>query len=255
MTIISNLDVRNELKRELLGAVRTIWQRCSQTGDVGLEIKEDGSPLTLLDKEICRLLESKIKTVHPDGAVGYYSEEKRGVFTFPTYVVDPIDGTREFVDGRAEFAISIAYLNSADINDEKNCAWILNPLTGFEITTNDLVKTEVNHDLKLGLVSRSEWKSGDYQDDKFESLKLSQLGSIAYKLGLLAAGACDFVISKRPKSIWDIAAGVILLNRLGFKFYENLREVTHLRPERVKPPLIWCRSEHLEQIKREFKYE
>lgn len=255
MTIISNLDVRNKLKQELLAAVQTIWERRSQTGDVGLEIKEDGSPLTSLDKEICHLLESKIKEVHSDGAVGYYSEEKRGVFTFPTYVVDPIDGTREFVDGRAEFVISIAYLNSDDISDKKNEAWILNPLTGFEMTTNDLRETKSQHDLKLGLVSRSEWQAGEYSHDQLEVVKLSPLGSIAYKLGVLASGACDFVISKKPKSIWDIAAGVILLDRLGYKFYEELKLVTRLRPDRLKPPLIWCRSEHLDQIKHEFKFE
>ncbi len=255
MNIISNLDVRNQLKQEILVAVRRSWQKRSQTGDVGLEIKEDGSPLTQLDTEICRLLESKIKEVHPSGAVGYYSEEKHGVFTFPTYVVDPIDGTREFVDGRPEFVISVAYLNSADLSDEENCAWILNPLTGLEVTTNDLMKLEVNHDLKLGLVSRSEWKSGDYAADKFESLKLSKLGSIAYKLGLLAVGACDFVISKKPKNIWDIAAGVVLLNRLGFKFYENHQEVLQFSPKRLTPPLIWCREQHWQQIRREFKYE
>lgn len=255
MNLISNLDVRNKLKQELIGAVRASWQKRSQTGDVGLEVKEDGSPLTQLDTTICHLLESKIKELHPNGAVGYYSEEKQGVFTFPTYVVDPIDGTREFVDGRAEFVISIAYLHSEDLSDPQNAAWILNPLTGFEMTTQDLLDHQVEHDLKLGLVSRSEWKSGEYEKDSFEKIKLSKLGSIAYKLALLAAGACDFVITKKPKNIWDIAAGAILLNRLGFTFYEANQEVSTLRENKLKAPMIWCRKEHYQEIKREFKYE
>ena len=73
-------------------------------------------------------------------------------------------------------------------------------------------------------------------------------GSIALKLGFLASGACEFVISKEPKSIWDIAAGTILCKQRGIKFYLGKVEQKSLDVKRLNFPLIWCREENLSHI-------
>lgn len=248
MSLISNLDVRNNFKGELCRVVRKAWVKRQQSGGMPVEIKYDGSPLTLLDREICRLIKSKIECIHSKDTVSYYSEEEQGVFTFPVYVVDPIDGTKEFVEERSEFVVSIGLMNSPNLSDPLNEAWILNPLTGFEMESTALAPLHSSRDLKLGLVSRTEWDKGLYADHSFSKLKLSPLGSIAYKLALFSAGACDFVISRRPKNVWDIAAGTILLTKQGFAFYENGKQVKELVARKYEAPLIWCHPDHFEEL-------
>ena len=72
-------------------------------------------------------------------------------------------------------------------------------------------------------------------------------GSIAYKLGLLAAGNSDFVISMTPKSIWDIAGGTLLCQRSKIKFYSEGKEVLEVK-QNYLPPLIWCHEEIFEEL-------
>lgn len=251
MNLISNLDVRNEFKKQLLDAVWEQWENRASKEAMRLEIKGDGSPVTALDTLICSLLKSKIRQIHHNNPTSYYSEEEQGVFTFPVYIVDPIDGTKEFVEGRPEFAISVGLMNSKALNDPANEAWILNPLTGFEMESSHLRPLSNASDLKLGLVSRSEWNRGLFKAD---SLTLSPIGSIAYKLALLAAGACDFVVSKRPKNVWDIAAGSILLAKRGLAFYEKGQRIHQLEARKYEPPLVWCHPDHFAELKAKFQF-
>ena len=99
------------------------------------------------------------------------------------------------------------------------------------------------------MVSRTEMKGGLF--DRFESLGnicLIEKGSIALKLGLLAAGACDFVVSLEHKNIWDIAAGCILASQRGMGFYHNGQLVTSLTEQSYTGVLLWARHEHVEQL-------
>ena len=64
------------------------------------------------------------------------------------------------------------------------------------------------------MASRSEVKRGEW--DAFLSQHVVKpIGSIAYKLGLVAAGLADATFSLGPKNEWDIAAGVLLVKEAG----------------------------------------
>ena len=136
------------------------------------------------------------------------------------WIVDPIDGTREFVMKNPEFVVSVALAEDNDIV----LAVIYNP------TTNDLyeavkgqgarlngqpIKVNSNVGEKLLVdVSRSDVAKGRFK--QFESLiNLHPCGSIAFKLARLAAGQTDSTISVTPKNEWDIAAGVLLVTEAG----------------------------------------
>ena len=54
-----------------------------------------------------------------------------------------------------------------------------------------------------------------------EEIELVPMGSIALKLAYLAYGKCDGIITLRKKSIWDIAAGLVLLSRTKKHFFSD----------------------------------
>jgi myo-inositol-1(or 4)-monophosphatase len=176
---------------------------------------------------------------------------------FPCAIIDPIDGTRELSKGRAECAVSIALMNSHLIDDPKNYAWVYNPFSGFSIDSNDQYVRVKNKSLQKisGMVSRSELHKGLFDDLKNPLIQVIPRGSIAFKLGLLASGACDFIVSKNPKNIWDIAAGTILCQKRGYSFYVDGKKIEGLDLERYNGVLIWAQESQIAEIYQEFKNE
>lgn len=77
-------------------------------GDLGLEHKEDATPVTLADRAAEAAMRRILSTKRPrDGIIGEeYGTERRGAAR--TWVLDPIDGTTSFVAGRAIFGTLIA---------------------------------------------------------------------------------------------------------------------------------------------------
>jgi myo-inositol-1(or 4)-monophosphatase len=201
-------------------------------GVPNVSIKSDNSPVTDLDLALSGLIEEISKSNFP-GSI-FYSEEKFSHWGFPLLALDPLDGTREYVARRPEWALSIGHFLTNKFEGE---GWVYNPVTGEHFDQGALLEFQ-KKEVYLGEVSRSELESGlfNFQDN---DLLIKPMGSIAYKLGRLSAGKCDFVVSLRPKSIWDIAGGALLCQQAGLKFYSAGHLVTSV--ERVyQPPLIWC---------------
>lgn len=199
--------------------------------------KPDKSPVTEIDQGISNFFKT-----HPlASGLCFYSEEDFSELSFPALILDPLDGTKELLLGRPECATSAAWMHSADLNS-KHFAIIKNPFTGFTLTSMNQPNWISNNQNGpyFGLVSRSEWEMGldkKMMNDKFQ---LAPRGSIAFKLGLLASGACDFVVSMRPKNIWDIAAGTLLAHQRGMEFWSNGKKVTELSQTKFEAPLIWA---------------
>jgi myo-inositol-1(or 4)-monophosphatase len=207
-----------------------------------IQIKKDGSPVTDLDLALSGLMEEMASQHYP--GVTFYSEEKFSDWKFPLLAIDPLDGTREYIRNRPEWAISIGHFESSAFCGE---GWVYNPITN-EIYHGQM--TPVSFKLKphySGEVSHSEWDRGLYQLFQSEKFHLTPVGSIAYKLGRLAAGQVDFVISLAPKNIWDIAGGTLLCQQSKIKFYSEGKEVTKVQPTYL-PPLIWCHEELFEEL-------
>jgi myo-inositol-1(or 4)-monophosphatase len=143
------------------------------------------------------------------------------------WVVDPIDGTKEFIEGVPNFVVSIGLVQ----NGNPILGVLFNPVTkeiftglknsgaylnGEKINCNKVLKIS---DMAI-LNSRSESKRGlwDRFNNTFGSLK--SVGSVAYKLGLTAAGKSDIFASLRPKNEWDICAGNCIINEAGGKLID-----------------------------------
>jgi myo-inositol-1(or 4)-monophosphatase len=222
-----------EVMFDHLGRLNEIYQNFS---DPKVLLKSDSSPVTQLDLELSQFLEEIQKNYFPKSS--FYSEEKYQELLFPGLIVDPLDGTREFIQGSDEWSISVALIENDDF---KGQGWIGN-LARKECFSSPPDFQFKNKPSFIGEVSRWEYESGLYSHIKFNRFLLQPKGSIAYKLARLAYGEIDFVVSLKPKNIWDIAAGVVLCKERGISFFSEGKEIKKVLPY-YKPPLIWCPSE------------
>ena len=184
--------------------------------DYQIEQKGYQNPVTTADKKADETIKKILMTARPE--YGWLSEEtkdssirlnKRFV-----WIVDPIDGTKEFINGIPEFVVSIALVEYGEpiigviYNPVKKEIFVAAKNMGsfFNETKIECTSKEKISAMKI-LNSRSELKRGDWNDyiDKFASIK--PVGSVAYKLALTSAGKADVFISLRPKNEWDICAG------------------------------------------------
>jgi myo-inositol-1(or 4)-monophosphatase len=138
------------------------------------------------------------------------------------WIVDPLDGTREFVDGIPEWCISIGLVAEG----VAVAGGVCNPATGeLVLGSLDLGVTYNNHPAKaasktnldgaLVLASRQEYSRGEWADFEGKQFSIRPTGSVAYKLALVSAGLADATWTLSPKHEWDIAAGVALVNSAG----------------------------------------
>lgn len=212
--------------------------------------KEDRTLVTEVDLFVSHLMKEHFQ----ESGFNFFSEEEFDQLEFPTVILDPIDGTRELSSGIGECAVSLAVMKSHNLSDPENKAWIYNPHTGFSLSSLNAFVPARNFypDQLQTLVSRTEWKKGKYLESEKAKFNIAPRGSVAFKLGLLAAGACDFLISKDAKSVWDIAAGSILCERRGFNFYEKGKLIKSLDKMKYEAPLIWCREKDFALISSNF---
>jgi len=138
------------------------------------------------------------------------------------WVVDPLDGTREFVDGIPEWCISIGLA----VGGVAVAGAICNPGTGelFLGSLNSGVtyngrsmqaSLRTSLDGALVLASRQEYIRGEWALFEGKQFSIRPTGSVAYKLALVSAGLADATWTLSPKHGWDIAAGVALVNSAG----------------------------------------
>ena len=212
-----------------------------------VQFKQDGSPVTELDLFLSSHIELIMQDNYPEAT--FYSEEKFDEWKFPLVALDPLDGTREYIEGRDEWAISVGLFQSENFEGE---GWVYNPKCSEEFT-QDVVPYEFHTKSSyLGEVSRSEYNKQLFQrfydEGKFV---IKPVGSIAYKLARLAYQNSDFVVSLRPKNIWDIAGGTLICKKAGLKFYSQGKEVTTVQ-KLYEPPLIWCHEELFSELSKIF---
>lgn len=195
--------------------------------------KEDGSPVTLADQHSDDFLKKTLKDFLPEA--GWLSEESRDEFERLArewiWIVDPLDGTKEFIEGVPEFAVSIGLVR----NEHVVAGGVYNPVSGeggvgacdgsnrfwgFPAPR----RSAENLAEAVASVSRTEVKENE-PVDFCERLHLRPIGSVAYKLLRVAAGVEDIAFSLQPKWEWDICGGVALLKSVG-KVYSRLDGVS-----------------------------
>ncbi|MFL2639784.1 MAG: inositol monophosphatase family protein [Dehalococcoidia bacterium] len=183
--------------------------------------KGDG-PVTEMDHKLNQLLYDELFVKEE----GWLSEESNDDLSrlskSNVWIIDPIDGTHQFIKGVAEWAISVALSKNGQIIE----AGMLNPWADQLFLLNqrgsvELNGTEVSVTDKLDLsdvivlTSRGEIRWGNWNKFQNSTFQIKTMGSIAYRLGLVASGIADATVSLEPKNEWDVAAGAYLVEKSG----------------------------------------
>ena len=215
------------------------------------EIKEKGyhNPVTTADNEADSFLKSKLTNARPD--YGWLSEEtvdsEDRLGKERVWIVDPLDGTKEFIEGVPQFVVSVALVE----NGVPIIGVLHNPVTKetfyaskgngtyFDDVIHNCSVKESTTDMVI-LNSRSETRKGLWEPHKQHFKKLKPIGSVAYKMGLTAIGEADIFATLRPKNEWDICAGTCLINEAGGKVINlNGKKITfNNRKTLIEPGLI-----------------
>lgn len=135
------------------------------------------------------------------------------------WVIDPVDGTQEFITNVPEWSISVGLV----VEGAAVAGGIYNPASdelflgslNLGLTYNKLVvaaPANTSLDAALVLASRQEFNRGEWDRFQHRPFTIRPTGSIAYKLALVAAGLADATWTLSPKNEWDVAAGVALIN-------------------------------------------
>jgi myo-inositol-1(or 4)-monophosphatase len=184
--------------------------------------KSPDQPLTDADLAADAMLKQMLLSNRPD--YGWLSEETadkpdrlRQRFV---WIVDPIDGTRSYIAGHPEFAISIGLAE----NHRALLGVVYNPATdemyvavrgqGARLVNGDALHVRRNHTMPALVASRSEISGGELEPF-VQSFDIVPTGSTAYKLAKVAAGAAEAFVSRGPKSEWDVCAGALLVEEAG----------------------------------------
>ncbi|MHC5060396.1 MAG: 3'(2'),5'-bisphosphate nucleotidase CysQ [Planctomycetota bacterium] len=216
------------------------------SGRIKADLKAGGDPVTAADIELDKVLRETL--VSEDD--GWLSEEtvddlarlkKRRV-----WIVDPLDGTREFVDGIDEWCISVGLAFDGEIiaagicNPATNQLFLGSRQTG--VTLNGRPVTASNRNSLAGakiLASRTEVGKGLWKPFEGSGLNVVGVGSVAYKLALVSAGLADATFTLVPKNEWDIAAGTFLVAAAGGKVVDKQgRKLTFNRPRTLLEGLV-----------------
>lgn len=187
--------------------------------------KGDGQgPVTEADLEVDALLKERLTGARP--GYGWLSEESEDdpdrLTARRQFIVDPIDGTRAFIEGGRDWSHSIAVAEGGRIV----AAAVFVPLRdalysaalggGARIGDTAL---EVSDEARLGranvLANRPSMAAENWAGGEVPPVKRHFRSSLAYRLCLVAQGRFDAMLTLRPTWEWDVAAGCLIVEEAG----------------------------------------
>ncbi len=228
-------------------------------GEIAYRVKAKGDPVTEADEAVDAALRSTL----PLPGEGWLSEETADdpsrLDCARTWIVDPLDGTKEFVRGIPEWCVSVGLVEG----DQPVAGGILVPSRGLTILgsldTGVTVNGEPARVRELDgldgitvLASRSEVKRGRWERFSSAPFAVEPLGSVAYKMGLVAAGLADATWTLVPKNEWDVAGGTALVRAAGGAVWRPDGEPLKFNQPKTLLPGLLATPAGLEQPVRDY---
>lgn len=227
----------NLAMRAARAAGREVMRHFRGGGEV--RYKSADQPVTEADLAADRLLRDLLLGERP--GYGWLSEETADspdrLGQERVWVVDPIDGTRSFVDGVAEFAVSVGLA----VGGRAVVGVVYNPATdelyhaslgGGAFRNGERVRVSASPAaLPVALASRSEIRRGHF-DALREEWKVRPYGSTTCKMIRVADGSAHLFLSRGPKSEWDVCAADLVVREAGGGVTDaEGRELRYNRPD------------------------
>lgn len=244
--------------------------------DFFVSLKADSTPITIADREAHTLIKhhlsaTRIPLLSEEGRDLYF-DERRGWDLF--WLVDPLDGTEEFIKRNGEFTVNIAlmvdncpYLGViyipttetiyfSDPDRGSFCKTGVKPEMSAEYTISSIftgarrlpLVQERNAPLKVAL-SRSH--ESEQVREQIRSLR-EQVGEVqiveygsSLKMCLVAEGSVDCYLRTTPTSEWDTAAGEAIARGAGVRVASLTGEPLRYNEESLENPPFICLTRHL----------
>ena len=210
-------------------ASKTLIRDFGEIENLQVSLKGPGDYVSAADKKVEKILIDELQKARPNYSI--LSEEIGEINNDKSFkwIIDPIDGTSNFLHGIPHFAISIGL----EQNQEIICGIIYDPIKDEMFTAEKGNGSYINNH-RMRVSSRSKIKdcmiftggpkygSPDTElcmrgYNKFSSevlVPIRKLGSGSLDMAYVAAGRCDGFFS-RNLNYWDIAAGIILVKEAG----------------------------------------
>ncbi len=227
----------NVIIKACMKASRSLIRDFGEIENLQVSTKAPGDFVSSADKRTEKILIEELQKAHPE--YGIITEES-GIINRSNinnrWIIDPIDGTMNFLNGVPQFAISVGY----EENNEIKCGVILNPITNEMFCAEkgngaflNNSRIRVSNKKKLEdalLVTGGPKKNSNIKEKIFSeyiniSKKVSNVrkfGSAALDMAFVASGRFD-AYWQRELNYWDVAAGIIIVKEAGgfVSFFED----------------------------------
>ncbi|MBL6449869.1 3'(2'),5'-bisphosphate nucleotidase CysQ [Fulvivirga sp. 29W222] len=216
------------LSRKAGSAIIKIYNDLELAGDV--DYKDDNSPLTLADKASHEVIMEGLKELYPD--IPIISEEgdqlryeDRKDFEY-FWLVDPLDGTKEFINRNGQFTVNIALMN----HNSPVAGFIYTPVhdslyvgikgeCAYKVEKGEKADLKVNNSTGNRIAVRSKSHASPEEEgvlEKYDVVNDISVGS-SLKFCMVAEGKADIYYRHGPTMEWDTAAGQAVLESAGGK--------------------------------------
>lgn len=227
----------NTVRRIALEAGEITLEYFDEAGYDGADSKADGSPVTLADQEAEKLIQKRLEDMLPgipmvgeEASAAGHKPDLTGQDYF--WLVDPLDGTKEFISGSGDYTVNIALIHKgapvlgvvyapaagelyAGYTEENGNAKAMRWLEETGSEKDIRVRRPPREGLTV-VASKSHGSSqrlDQYLND-YKVEKLVKRGS-SLKICIIAAGKADLYPRFGPTSEWDTAAGDAVLRAAG----------------------------------------
>ena len=185
--------------------------------------------VTNADLKVEKIIIEELKKARPD--FSFISEEngiKKNKNTNNTWIIDPIDGTVNFLHGVPHFAISIALRSNNEIVSGLIYDPIKDEMFFAEKNNGAFLNNQKIRVSRRNIIETCLFTTGETLEKEPDFL-YRKSGCAALDLAYVAAGRYDGYFQKNL-NLWDIAAGLVLLNEAGGIMNElNLDNLNHIK--------------------------
>lgn len=227
----------NMVRRVAEEAGELLLEHFDNLQNLSPEQKADGSPVTIADREAENLIEEQLRKILPD--IPFIGEEAVADGRIPDlsdqdyfWLVDPLDGTRAFLRGDADFTVNIALIHKGDpvlgviyapehgelYAGYRNEDGSMKAFRYFEDTENEK-ELFVRRSPREGLIvlASSDHSGGGDMQSFLEGYKISKIikRPSSIKFCAIANGKADLYVRFGPTGEWDTAAGDAILRAAG----------------------------------------
>jgi myo-inositol-1(or 4)-monophosphatase len=210
--LIHAAQTAGDIARGYFNASPEVWEKSDEQG-----------PVTEADLHVNRQLFADLQTARPH--YGWLSEETEDsaarLSTEYQFIIDPIDGTRAYIEGSKDWAHSIAIAKngivvSAVIYLPMHNAMYTAALGQGAALNGKLIKALPNKPFENATVLSSKLNiDPKYWAGTVPPFKRAFRSSLAYRLALVAEGRFDGMLTLRPTWEWDVAAGALIVTEAG----------------------------------------